>query len=88
LKTGLFDDLVKMSKGVTYINIAIPLNISIIFEQIEMFSNYLDSIIQFNSSVTSSKSELIPEYIEDNHDAMDPETLNTHVDYIQRTKRE
>jgi hypothetical protein len=32
--------------------------------------------------------ELIPEYIEDNHDAMDEDTLNTHVDYIQRTKRD
>jgi hypothetical protein len=32
--------------------------------------------------------ELIPEYIEDNHDAMDEETLNTHVEYLQRTKRD
>jgi hypothetical protein len=32
--------------------------------------------------------ELIPEYIEDNHGAMDQETLDTHVDYLQRTKRD
>jgi hypothetical protein len=46
-----------MSTGVTYINIAIPLNISIMFEQIEMFSNYLDYLSQFNNSVTSSNSD-------------------------------
>jgi hypothetical protein len=33
-------------------------------------------------------SELIPEYIEDNHDAMDEETLNAHVYYLQRTRRD
>ncbi len=203
----IFDDLGKMSTGVTYINIAIPLNITILYEQIAMFSDYLDKINTFNSSTSTpydvatniygfriketdkismatehnmvqltkqlasyakkrltnlswslrsldnllptdpafeltnerhkrfvfmipmiicevNKSywkdqhlgavnkmseiykelelykqeyarlynetlpELIPEYIEDNHDAMDEETLNTHVDYLQRTKRD
>jgi hypothetical protein len=208
----IFDDLGKMSTGVTYINIAIPLNISIILEQIDMFDKYLDSWLQFNISVkassptsdTSGRSpsngcyaadksrldkvtahnmeqltkqlvsyakkglttlssslqsldnllptdpsfdknnerhkrfifmipmivcevnksfwkgvhleavnkmdeiakklelykqeyarlynetlpELIPEYIEDNHDAMDEATLNAHLDYLQRTKRD
>jgi hypothetical protein len=32
--------------------------------------------------------ELIPEYIEDNQDAMEEETLNAHVDYLQRTRRD
>jgi hypothetical protein len=53
----IFDDLGKMSTGVTYINIAIPLNISIMFEQINMFSKYLDSFTQFNNSVSSSNSD-------------------------------
>ncbi len=207
----IFDDLGKMSTGVTYINIAIPLNISIIFEQIDMFDKYLDSLIQFEvvkadrpNSDTSGRSpanggfvadkknldkitahnmeqltkqlvtyakkrltfltselqsldnllpadpsfnkndarhkrfvfmipmiicevnkgfwkgahseavnkmdeiqkelelykqeyarlydetlpELIPEYIEDNHDAMDEDTLDAHVNYLTRTKRD
>jgi hypothetical protein len=50
----IFDDLGNMSTGVTYINIAIPLNISIIFEQIDIFDKYLDSLIQFNISIKAS----------------------------------
>jgi hypothetical protein len=46
-----------MSTGVTYINIAIPLNISIIFEQIDMFDKYLDSFIQFNTSTATPTSD-------------------------------
>jgi hypothetical protein len=49
-----FVDLEKMSTGVTYINIAIPLNISIIFEQIDMFDKYLDSLLQFNTTTTTT----------------------------------
>ena len=189
----IFDDLGKMSTGVTYINIAIPLNISIMSHQIEMFEAYLDSLkienftINENSTtkeraaihnmeqltrqiahyarkrlslLSSSLSslddllpvdpsfdkdnerhkrfifmipmiicevnkkwfkdtntnltdkldevqheldmykaeyarlyedtlpDLIPEYIADNHDAMDQETLDVHVDYLTRTKRD
>ena len=32
--------------------------------------------------------DLIPEYIAENHDAMDSETLDIHVDYLTRTKRD
>ena len=38
-----------MSTGVTYINIAIPLNLTIMFQQIKMFDQYLDSIIKKNN---------------------------------------
>ena len=187
----IFDDLGKMSTGVTYINIAIPLNISIMSEQIDMFSAYLDSLTKSNSTEGLSAREtinvknmeqltiqmatyakkrlnnlyyslrsldnllptdpsfdknndrhkrfvflipmiicevnkgywkaeaqnltlqfdqiqkeldiykneyarlyeetmpdLIPEYIEDNHDALDEDTLGAHVEYLQRTKRD
>ncbi len=42
-----------MSTGVTYINIAIPLKMSIMFEQIDIFSKYLDSLFQCNTSTAT-----------------------------------
>ena len=45
----IFDDLGKMSTGVTYINIAIPLNLTLMFQQIKMFDQYLDTIIKKNN---------------------------------------
>ena len=189
----IFDDLGKMSTGVTYINVAIPLNISIMNHQIEMFDGYLatlqkfDSVSNINNTLRDNATlhnmeqlqkqlasyakkrlavladtlsslddllpidpsfdkdnerhkrfifmipmiicevnkkalnaanknltdqldivqheldlykaeyarlyedtmpDLIPQYIEDHHDAMDQATLNSHVDFLTRTKRD
>ena len=40
----IFDDLGKLSTGVTYINVAIPLNLTNYETQINLFDTYLDSI--------------------------------------------
>ena len=48
-----------MSTGVTYINIAIPLNISIMTEQINMFSSYLDGLTNFNTTENLGSRETI-----------------------------
>ncbi len=45
----IFEDLGKVSTGVININIAIPLNISIMSKQIDMFSGFLDSLTVFDS---------------------------------------
>jgi hypothetical protein len=52
----IFDDLGKMSTGGTYINIAIPLNILMMTEQINM-SNYLDYLFAFNTTANLSSRE-------------------------------
>ena len=41
----IFDDLGKLSTGVTYINVAIPLNLTSYESQINLFHSYLDGII-------------------------------------------
>ena len=40
----IFDDLGKLSTGVTYINVAIPLNLTNYETQLNLFENYLQSI--------------------------------------------
>jgi hypothetical protein len=50
----IFDNLGQLSTGVTYINVAIPLNISILYNEIEIFENYLESILQRNQTILNS----------------------------------
>ena len=40
----IFDNLGKLSTGITYINVAIPLNISIFTTQLELFDFFLTNI--------------------------------------------
>ncbi len=50
----IFDNLGQLSTGVTYINVAIPLNISILYNEIEIFENYLESILRKNQTLINS----------------------------------
>ena len=50
----IFDNLGQLSTGVTYINVAVPLNISILYNEIEIFEDYLESILRKNQTLTNS----------------------------------
>ena len=54
----IFDNLGQISTGVTYINVAIPLNVTVAFKQIWLFEEFLNSIINSapNASYSSSDS--------------------------------
>ena len=54
----IFDNLGQFSTGVTYINVAIPLNISVAFKQIGLFEEFLVSIINSapNTNISASTS--------------------------------
>ena len=41
----IFDNLGKLSTGITYINVEIPLNISVMSTQINIFDQFLDKIL-------------------------------------------
>ena len=62
----IFDNLGQISTGVTYINVAIPLNMSIAFKQIGLFEDFLDSIINSPTSDSTSSSA---------HDAINKQNL-------------
>ena len=58
----IFDNLGKMSTGITYINVAIPLNISIFTTQLALFDSFLTNIITAytnKTNSTSSKQDII-----------------------------
>ena len=57
----IFDDLGQLSTGVTYINVAIPLKVSVLYNEIDIFKKYLESIYKQNT--TTTKSTLIHETI-------------------------
>jgi hypothetical protein len=44
--------------------------------------------VEYERLYQETLPELIPEYIKDNYDPMDAQTLYSHVDYIQWTKRD
>jgi hypothetical protein len=50
---NIFDNLGKMSTGITNINVAIPLNISILEQQIKMFSEYVHKLTSFKNNNTN-----------------------------------
>ena len=52
----IFDNLGKLSTGITYINVAIPLNISIFTTQIGLFDSFLTNIITAYTNTTNSTS--------------------------------
>ena len=52
----IFDNLGKLSTGITYINVAIPLNISIFTTQLELFDSFLTNILTAYTNTTDSKS--------------------------------
>ena len=56
----IFDDLGKLSTGVTYINVAIPLNLTSIETQIHLFDSYLQSIDSKLYPITNTTN---PEHI-------------------------
>ena len=67
----IFDNLGKLSTGITYINVAIPLNTTVLYRQISTFESFLDEIINANISTTerpikSTKPE---------HDAIDAQNM-------------
>ena len=53
----IFDNLGKLSTGITYINVAIPLNISILSQQLSLFENFLDNIVGNHSNKTTPKTK-------------------------------
>ena len=66
----IFDNLGQISTGVTYINVAIPLNISIAFKQIGLFEEFLSSII--NSAPTTNTSTSTS-----NHSSINKQNIET-----------
>ena len=52
----IFDNLGKMSTGITYINVAIPLNISIFATQIGLFDSFLTNLITAYTNTTNNSS--------------------------------
>ena len=52
----IFDSLGKQSTGITYINVAIPLNISIFTTQLGLFHSFLNNIITAYTNTTNSTS--------------------------------
>jgi hypothetical protein len=52
----IFDNLGKLSTGITYINVAIPLNISIFTTQLELSDSFLTNILTAYTNTTDSKS--------------------------------
>ena len=52
----IFDNLGKMSTGITYINVAIPLNISIFSTQIGLFDSFLTNLITAYTNTTNNSS--------------------------------
>ena len=52
----IFDNLGKLSTGITYINVAIPLNISVMSQQINIFDQFLDNILNTYPDTNSTNS--------------------------------
>ena len=52
----IFDNLGKLSTGITYINVAIPLNISVMSTQIDIFDQFLDRILNTYPDTNSTNS--------------------------------
>ena len=52
----IFDNLGKLSTGITYINVVIPLNISVMSTQINIFDQFLDSILNTYPDTNSTNS--------------------------------
>ena len=52
----IFDNLGKLSTGITYINVAIPLNISVMSTQIDIFDKFLDNILNTYPDNNSTNS--------------------------------